>query len=37
VTYDFAGQLMLLSAGLGWGYVPRYQVQALLESGELIE
>jgi hypothetical protein len=22
VTYDFAGQLMLISAGLGWGYVP---------------
>ncbi len=37
VTYDFAGQLMLISAGLGWGYVPRYLVQAQLESGELIE
>lgn len=37
VTYDFAGQLMLISAGLGWGYVPRYLVQDQLESGELIE
>ncbi|HHG8774152.1 TPA: LysR family transcriptional regulator [Raoultella planticola] len=36
-TFDLSGQLMLISAGLGWGYVPRYLAQAQLESGELIE
>ena len=33
---DAAGQLALLRMGLGWGCLPRYQVQGLLESGELI-
>ena len=33
---DAAGQLALLRLGLGWGCLPRYQVQALLDSGELV-
>ena len=33
---DAAGQLALLRMGLGWGCLPRYQVQGLLESDELI-
>ncbi|HBQ6654767.1 TPA: LysR family transcriptional regulator, partial [Klebsiella quasipneumoniae subsp. quasipneumoniae] len=33
---DAAGQLALLRMGLGWGCLPRYQVQGLLESGELV-
>ncbi|HBU9204038.1 LysR family transcriptional regulator [Klebsiella variicola] len=36
--YDYLplGELALLRMGLGWGCLPRYQVQGLLESGELI-
>ncbi|STW13234.1 transcriptional regulator yeeY [Klebsiella pneumoniae subsp. rhinoscleromatis] len=30
------GQLALLRLGLGWGCLPRYQVQGLLDSGELV-
>lgn len=33
---DAAGQLALLRLGLGWGCLPRYQVQGLLDSGELV-
>ena len=33
---DAAGQLALLRMGLGWGCLPRYQVQGLLDNGELI-
>jgi DNA-binding transcriptional LysR family regulator len=33
---DAAGQLALLRMGLGWGCLPRYQVQGLLDSGELV-
>lgn len=33
---DVTGQLALLRMGLGWGCLPRYQVQGLLESGELV-
>ncbi|EOF4702596.1 LysR family transcriptional regulator [Klebsiella sp. MISC125] len=34
-VFDIASQLALLCSGLGWGYLPLFQVQALLESGEL--
>lgn len=33
---DVTAQLALLRMGLGWGCLPRYQVQGLLESGELV-
>ncbi|WP_426617550.1 LysR family transcriptional regulator [Raoultella sp. R2A007] len=37
VAYDYPGLLMLIAAGLGWGYVPQYLVRAQLDSGELVE
>ncbi|MCD7989634.1 MAG: LysR family transcriptional regulator, partial [Klebsiella quasipneumoniae] len=33
---DVTGLVGLLRMGLGWGCLPRYQVQGLLESGELV-
>lgn len=34
-VFDLSGQLTLLCAGLGWGYLPLFQVQPLLARGEL--
>lgn len=34
-VFDLPSQLMLLCAGLGWGYLPLFQVQPLLANGDL--
>ncbi|MEX0496501.1 LysR family transcriptional regulator [Raoultella terrigena] len=35
-AFDFPGLLALVSAGLGWSYLPRYLAQTQLDLGELI-
>ena len=35
-VFDLPAQLMLLCAGLGWSYLPLFQVQALIARGELL-
>lgn len=35
-VFDLPAQLMLLCAGLGWGYLPLFQMQPLIARGELL-